>query len=141
MKNELNDKPKTTRKRKTKVDVIPTENQTNSVIETTTKVITPPSSLPPIIEDNSYSLKTAELDFDNEVYDEGDIASALELGFIAQALEAHKAKVAPESHPDFDGESCLDCGDTIPEVRLNMGKIRCVYCQEALEKKNKLHGK
>lgn len=141
MKNEPNDKPKTTRKRKTKVDVSPAVNKNSNPVEAIKKVITPTSSLPPIIEDDSYSLKTAELDFDNEVYDEGDIASALELGFIAQALEAHKAKVAPESHPDFDGESCLDCGDTIPEVRLKMGKIRCVYCQEALEKKNKLHGK
>lgn len=92
------------------------------------------------VDDSSYSLKTAELDFDTEVYDEGDIASALELGFIAHALEMHKAKVAPETHPNFDGESCVDCGDDIPQIRLDMGRIRCVHCQETLEKKNKMRG-
>lgn len=90
---------------------------------------------------SNYDSNRIELDFDNEVYDEADIASALEMGFIAQALEAHKAKVAKETHPDFDGENCLDCGEEIPELRLSMGRIRCVYCQEALERKNKLHGR
>lgn len=102
--------------------------------------ISPPIPFVPKEDDSSYSLKTAELSFNTEVYDEGDIASALELGFIAHALEMHKAKVAPERHPDFDGESCLDCGDEIPKARLVMGRIRCVHCQEILEKKNKLRG-
>lgn len=93
-----------------------------------------------VVDDTDYSLRTAELDFDNEVYDEGDIASALEMSFIAQALEAHKSKVAPETHPDFDGETCIDCGDDIPQIRLDMGRIRCVHCQETLEKKKKMRG-
>jgi RNA polymerase-binding transcription factor DksA len=101
------------------------------------------STLPPIQTSNTsdYDLNKVDLDFENEVYDEADIASALEMGFIAQALEAHKAKVAKETHPDFDGESCIDCGEEIPQLRLSMGRIRCVYCQEALERKNKLHGR
>lgn len=77
----------------------------------------------------------------SEVYDEADIASALEAGFIAQALERHKEKVAPEKHPDFDGETCVDCGIEIPQVRLDMGKVRCVNCQAELEKINKLYGR
>lgn len=77
----------------------------------------------------------------SEVYDEADIASALEAGFIAQALERHKEKVAPEKHPDFDGETCVDCGIDIPQVRLDMGKVRCVNCQAELEKINKLYGR
>jgi RNA polymerase-binding transcription factor DksA len=92
------------------------------------------------LHEEDYSLKSAELDFNTEVYDEGDIASAIEMGFLAKALEAHKAKVAPEKHPDFDGVTCLDCGDDIPQVRLAMGRMRCVYCQEILEKKNKMRG-
>ncbi len=101
------------------------------------------SILPPIQTNDTsdYDLNKVDLDFENEVYDEADIASALEMGFIAQALEAHKAKVAKETHPDFDGESCIDCGEEIPQLRLSMGRIRCVYCQEALERKNKLHGR
>lgn len=77
----------------------------------------------------------------NDVYDEGDIASALERGFIAHALNKHKEKVAAESHPDFDGETCLDCGADIPKLRLEMGRIRCVDCQTELEKRNKMFGK
>lgn len=81
-----------------------------------------------------------KIDYD-DVYDEADIASALEMGFIAKALADHKTKVAPESHPDFDGEHCIDCDAEIPEVRLNMGRIRCVECQSELELRNKLKGR
>lgn len=78
--------------------------------------------------------------FDNtEVYDEGDIASALERGYITQALQKHKEKLAPETHPDFDGENCVSCGGEIPLLRLNMGRIRCVHCQEKLEKTKKMY--
>lgn len=81
-----------------------------------------------------------ELD-NNDVYDEGDIASALERGFIAHALSKHKEKVAPEKHPDFDGENCIDCGNEVPIERLRLGRIRCVYCQTELEKRNKIYGR
>jgi RNA polymerase-binding transcription factor DksA len=76
-----------------------------------------------------------------EVYDEAEIASALEAGFIAQALEHHRAKVAPEKHPDFDGSHCVDCDVEIPIERLNLGKVRCVDCQVALEKLNRTYRK
>lgn len=33
-------------------------------------------------------------------------------------------------HPD-----CADCGVDIPEARLTMGKVRCVRCQERLERR------
>lgn len=137
MKNEQPAKPKKVKEAKKEVPEV-----SNATVASQTKpapvIYTPP---PASIEDNSsYSLKTAELDFSTEVYDEAEIASALEIGFIAHALEMHKAKVAPESHPDFDGEHCVDCDDKIHEVRLTMGKVRCVHCQEFLEKKGKLKG-
>lgn len=99
--------------------------------------------LPPVIPSNSEPnyLDDEQIDFNSDVFDEGDIASALELGFIAQALERHKEKVAPEKHPDFDGTHCVDCDIEIPQLRLTMGKVRCVDCQEILEKKNKMRGK
>lgn len=140
-----NKKPKTVRKKSEPKKESAQNSNVSSAVPTkdtaTEKKTEQISSLPPIEFTKDYNINDYELDFDNEVYDEVDIASALEMGFIAKALEAHKSKVAPETHPDFDGESCIDCGDDIPQVRLNMGKIRCVYCQEALEKKNKLHGR
>ncbi len=151
-KTEINQnvkkQPKTTAKSKI---VTPKDESNTAKKKTPTKSKKEPvgvekdekSSLPPIQNqsNNDYDLNRIDLDFEHEVYDEADIASALEMGFIAQALEAHKAKVAKETHPDFDGESCLDCGEEIPQLRLDMGRIRCVHCQEALERKNKMHGR
>lgn len=78
-------------------------------------------------------------DFSVEVFDEADLASAFEMGYINNALENHKKKVSPESHPDFDGKSCIDCDSEIPKGRLKMFRIRCVTCQEILEKKNRVY--
>ncbi len=135
-KNDNNNKTS-----KEKNAIIKPKKEKKSDNKTESKSSSLEQKLPEIIPTNDYDLNKVDLDFENEVYDEADIASALEMGFIAQALEAHKAKVAKETHPDFDGESCIDCGEQIPELRLSMGRIRCVYCQEALERKNKLHGR
>lgn len=98
--------------------------------------------LAPRLADNpALSIHNTELDFRNEVYDEAEIASSIEMGFLAQSLNAQRELIAPEKHPDFDGETCVSCGDDMPEERLKMGRVRCVYCQEALEKRNKLMGK
>lgn len=101
------------------------ENNVNSEVET---------------DSNSYGLEESVLD-SNEVYDEGDIASKIEMNFIAQALGRHKEKMAVETHPDFDGKTCIECGEDIPLARLNLKKIRCVDCQSELELKNKLYGR
>lgn len=87
------------------------------------------------------SLEIDPSEMNNEVYDDGEIASVNELNHIIHALKNHKAKVAPETHPDFDGNHCIECGEKIPEKRLNLGRIRCYECQTALEKKNKQYGR
>lgn len=73
--------------------------------------------------------------------DDSDRASSIELSFNAENVdkavtEARKAN-APQTHPDFDGEHCIDCDAKIPKERLAMGKIRCVECQSALEPHSK----
>ena len=75
----------------------------------------------------------------NDVLDEGDQASAYQMRENAIALARAKEAMAPETHPDFDGECCVDCGDDIPQARLDMGKVRCVICQGKLERKSKLY--
>ncbi len=55
------------------------------------------------------------------------------------ALEAVRARTAPEKHPDFDGENCLVCSLPVPKQRLAMGRIRCVNCQAAVERKSQLY--
>lgn len=56
------------------------------------------------------------------------------------SLKNQRAKNAPERHPDFDGEHCVeaDCGVRLPNLRLQLGRIRCVDCQELLEKRQRL---
>lgn len=58
----------------------------------------------------------------------------------ADAMRRALGKSGPESHPDFDGVHCVepDCEIEIPTARLALGKVRCVDCQELLEK-GKLH--
>lgn len=92
------------------------------------------------LDHDSYGIEERTLD-SNDVYDDAEIASTLEINFIAQALKVHKTKMAAETHPDFDGVHCVDCDDEIPEGRLALNKVRCVHCQEFLDDKNKMYNK
>lgn len=60
---------------------------------------------------------------------------------INEAAEAAtRAKAAPEHDPAFDGKHCIECGALIPIKRRELGKIKCVICQELLERSNKMKG-
>lgn len=77
-------------------------------------------------------------DTTGEVLDEADQASILQMNETNQALASVKAKLEPETHPDFDGKHCVDCDNEIPKARLAMGRVRCVHCQGFLEAKGRL---
>lgn len=62
-----------------------------------------------------------------------DEAAALTASMTEGAVEAARRANAPETHPDFDGACCVDCGNDIPKARLALGKVRCVDCQSARE--------
>jgi RNA polymerase-binding transcription factor DksA len=66
-----------------------------------------------------------------------DEAAALAASLAESGIAAARRANAPESHPDFDGESCIECGETVPKARLNLGKIRCIDCQSAKEHRQK----
>jgi RNA polymerase-binding transcription factor DksA len=66
-----------------------------------------------------------------------DEAAALAASLTDGAIAAARAANAPETHPDFDGETCIDCGDDIPAERLALKKIRCVHCQGIKERREK----
>lgn len=74
-----------------------------------------------------------------EVYDEADQASMFQMAETEKALAEIRNRVAPETHPDFDGKTCVECGEKIPKARLNLGKVRCVHCQSALEVKGRMY--
>ncbi len=50
-----------------------------------------------------------------------------------------RAGAARETHRDFDGKHCVeaDCGAELPQARLDLGRIRCVSCQELLENRQR----
>lgn len=73
--------------------------------------------------------------------DENDRASHAEYSHNLDSIERIRALVKPESHPDFDGRHCIECGDLIPKPRLSLGKIRCVSCQERIEVQAALRGR
>jgi RNA polymerase-binding transcription factor DksA len=70
-----------------------------------------------------------------------DVASEQEMLRTAAALADQRAKAAPEQVPNDDGswptEDCVDCGEPIGEARLELGKVRCILCQEAKESRQK----
>lgn len=71
--------------------------------------------------------------------DELDIASELEMAFSEKAQEAIVLRLRPEKHPDFNGKDCIICEEPLPELRIAMGRIRCVACQQRKEAKEKLY--
>lgn len=71
------------------------------------------------------------------VADENERASCEEALFTAQSLNSIQQRLKPEFHPDFDGETCVDCGDDMPPARLKDGRVRCTACQTNVEKRSR----
>lgn len=67
--------------------------------------------------------------------DENERATLIEAQFTDAALEAARQNAKPQFHTDFDGAHCVECGEAMPAVRLALGRVRCVACQEHLERK------
>ncbi len=88
-------------------------------------------------DDVEFFKDSVENGFGVEVYDETDYAQHLQLteqaNLIKKALQMNK----PETHPDFDGVHCIECGIVIPEGRIKLKKMRCVDCQEEVDFINK----
>ena len=63
-----------------------------------------------------------------------DMASQLQEQQNEQAIARVRQSDKPQSHPDFDGEHCVDCDIEMPELRLSMHRIRCTSCESVVEK-------
>ena len=73
--------------------------------------------------------------------DENDRASSAEHTHNQDNLERIRALAKPETHPDFDGRHCVECGEAIPKARLALGEIRCVTCRQRRENQAALRGR
>lgn len=72
----------------------------------------------------------------DEVHDEAEIAQHLQLQEQAEISRKAREMNRPEFHPDFDGKTCVDCGEDIPPARLLLRRVRCVDCQSFLEEES-----
>ena len=63
-----------------------------------------------------------------------DAATEIAEAFTEAAILRVRKANSKETHPDFDGENCVICGETLIALRLTLGKIRCVDCQEHIER-------
>lgn len=70
--------------------------------------------------------------------DHVDIATEVVEVCLADAEARARGKSAPESDPEFDGFHCVDCGEEIPRLRLQMHRVRCVECQTFLERDTRM---
>lgn len=77
--------------------------------------------------------------------DESDRATYIEQQANDEAVDHHRRLAAPEQVKDENGNwphtDCVECGDTIHPKRLEMGKVRCVYCQHIKESQSRQYMK
>ncbi len=73
--------------------------------------------------------------------DEIDRANDLAARYTENYIDEVRRRNKPEQVQRPDGSwpepDCVECGDAIPTARLSLGKIRCIFCQEALERSAK----
>ena len=65
--------------------------------------------------------------------DEADRAAFITANATDQALAKHFGSREKFPH-DFDGRTCYDCGEEMPEYRLAIPSFRCMECQSIHEK-------
>ena len=78
-----------------------------------------------------------EMDVIPQCADPLDAASLLTQRLNDSGVARHSALAAPEH--DGSITECADCGADL-EGRAAIFKIRCIRCQEALERKRKMYG-
>ena len=65
------------------------------------------------------------------------------LDHVSDAEEAFRqaairhVRLKDDTPRDFDGTSCYDCEELIPEGRLKLGKYTCISCQTIREKQSR----
>lgn len=95
----------------------------------------PKISIKPSISADNVLLEVVDPGFltNDDVFDEADHAQWQQLREQADIQSRAMQLNRPETHPDFNGSECVECGIEIPLARLKMHKVRCVDCQNELE--------
>jgi len=66
-------------------------------------------------------------------------AEALQERERDEAIAARRRAIGRQSDEprfaDWDGVACFDCGGALPPIRLHLGRVRCVLCQQRAERR------
>jgi hypothetical protein len=73
----------------------------------------------------------------SERSDELEVAEEYREQAVVDRLARVRLELA-QSHPDFDGEHCIGCGDGLPPVRIAYKFVRCTNCQCEVERLAKM---
>jgi NAD-dependent SIR2 family protein deacetylase len=73
----------------------------------------------------------------SERSDELDMAAELQEQANVDALARVRTQLT-QTHPDFNGVDCIDCGETLPAVRIAYKRVRCTTCQCEVERQEKM---
>jgi RNA polymerase-binding transcription factor DksA len=88
---------------------------------------------------NTIDKNEEEYGANERMADENDRASLISEQSRQDALAAFSRANKPEQTPDANGVypvlDCVGCEEPLEQHRLQLGKIRCVPCQEAKEKR------
>jgi len=75
------------------------------------------------------------------VADEGEMSSNLQALAVGIRQAAAQQLLRPQTHPDFNGRDCVDCGTPLPGIRLAHKWVRCAPHQAELEARLKRQGR
>lgn len=67
-----------------------------------------------------------------------ETAEQFQLDQVKERTEqARKRQCDEPRFASWNGVTCFDCGEDIPRIRINMGRVRCVHCQEIAERQGR----
>lgn len=75
-------------------------------------------------------------DFADDVDRANDYAQRMNDAAVAQAMRKAAAEQVQNPDGSWPVTECVDCGIDIEPGRIQLGKVRCLTCQEVLEKRN-----
>ena len=70
-----------------------------------------------------------------------ELTSTLTNAYISNVQDAARPEQKPFPDGTYPHPFCVDCDDEIPAGRLALGRIRCIACQQDLERERSARGR
>lgn len=79
-------------------------------------------------------------DYADDIDKASELAQLMNDAAVADAMAKNKPEQIQNPDGSWPQSECEDCGEPIGAARQALAKIRCITCQEVLEKKRKHRG-